>query len=110
MPIAVFINGKRVSFEERFPNIEDIKLSIGEGKNTLKKGDIGIHIPCDNPVCEGKGFNIDNFIAIMYFKKETHKEDIIKCEGYEKMGGKNRRDCVSYLKIKCDIKYKTPAP
>jgi hypothetical protein len=106
MPIAVFINGKRVSFEDRFPDIENIKLNIGEGKNTLGKEDIGISIPCGNPTCEGKGFNIDNFISMMYFKRETSKEEIIKCDGYEKMGGKNRRDCINYLKVKCEIKYK----
>jgi len=106
MPVAVFINGKRTSFEERFPEIEEIKLYLGESKNPLAKEDIGIHIPCDNPVCEGKGFNIDTFIAMMYFKKETSKEELIKCMGYEKMGGRNRRDCLSHLKIKCEIKYK----
>ncbi len=79
------------------------------GKWVIGKEDIGIYLPCGNPMCEGKGFNIDNFVSMMYFKKETSKEATLKCEGYEKMGGRNRKDCINYLKIKGEIKYKTSA-
>jgi len=110
----VCINGEMKTFEERFPDIEDLKIEVetlrmvGGGKKwILGKEDIGIYIPCGNSMCEGHGFNIHNFISTMTFKNETFKEDTLKCDGYEKMGGKDRRNCINYLKVKAEVKYKS---
>ena len=114
MTKGYLFRGKPVSFEEAFPNIEEIKIEGTEGdiaqtnKILLNKNSLGIS--CSNPLCEDKGYSVKlgDFISEMYHKKETHKEGIVSCGGYENMGRGQKRDCLNHLSIKVEIKYKTP--
>jgi len=112
MTKGYLFRGKPTSFEEAFPDIEEIKIEGTEGdiaqnnKILLNKDTWGIS--CSNPLCEDKGYGVKlgDFIFEMYRNRETSKEGIVSCGGYEKMGGKNRRDCLNHLSIKIEIKYK----
>jgi len=44
----------------------------------------------------------------MYGKKETSKDGIISCGGYENMGRGQKRDCLNHMNINVKIKYKSP--
>src|SRR3989338_2041666 len=99
MAKGYLFRGKPISFEEAFPDIEEIKIEGTEGdvmqenKILLNKSNWGIS--CSNPLCEDKGYNIPlgDFISEMYRKKETSKDSIISCGGYENMGRKQTRRC-----------------
>lgn len=112
MTKGYFFRGEPVSFEEAFPDIEEIKIEGTEGdiaqkhKILLNKNTWGIS--CSNPLCKDKGYSVKlgDFISEMYKNKETSKEGIISCEGYESMGRGQTRRCLNHMNIKVEIKYK----
>ena len=114
-----FFRGNPVSFEEAFPNIEEIKIegtegSLGSGfssggKRVLNKKNLGGLEPCSNSVCEKGGYQLGDFISEMYHKKKTSKEDTIMCKGHENMGRDQSRECLNGFSVKIEIKYKSPA-
>jgi len=116
MTKGYYFRGESISFEEAFPEIEDIKVEGTEGdlgsgfvsgkKVNLNKENIG-EIGCSSFVCEEGEYALGDFISEMYNKKETFKEKIIMCKGHEKMGSGNpTRRCLNGLNIKVKIKYK----
>lgn len=119
MTKGYLFRGEPVSFEEAFPDIEEIKIEGTEGdlgsggmsggKFSLNKENIN-HLPsCSNPLCKDKGYGVKfgDFISEMYKNKETSKEGIISCGGYESMGRGQTRGCCNQMNIKVKIKYKS---
>ncbi len=113
--VEPFFRGNPVSFEDAFPEIEEIKIEGTEGdvaqkhKIVLNKKSLGIS--CSNSLCEKGGYQseLGNLISEMYRKKEVFKEDIVSCKGHENMGRGQTRRCLNHLCIKANITYKTPA-
>lgn len=114
MAKGYFFRGNSVSFEEAFPEIEEIKIEGTEGdiaqKNKILLNKDTWGISCSNSLCKDKGYSVKlgDFISEMYHKKETSKEGIISCGGYENMGGGQTRRCLNHLTINVEIKYKSP--
>ncbi|MBS3073349.1 hypothetical protein J4465_00945 [Candidatus Pacearchaeota archaeon] len=114
MTKGYFFRGNPVSFEEAFPEIEEIKIEGTEGdiaqRNKLSLNKKTWGISCSNPLCKDKGYGVKlgDFISEMYHKKETSKEKIISCGGYESMGRGQTRRCLNHLSIRVEIKYKLP--
>ncbi len=106
--------GEPVSFEEAFPEIEEIKITGTEGdvgqKRNISAGKNNWGVSCSNPLCKDKGYNVKlgDFISEMYRNKETSKKGLISCGGYESMGRHNTRRCIYFLNVEIEIKYKTP--
>jgi len=112
MTKGYFFRGSPVSFEEAFPDIEEIKIEGTEGdiaqkhKISLNKDNLGIS--CSNSLCRDGGYGIElgDFISEMYRNRETSKEGIISCKGHENMGRGQTRRCLNHMHIKVKIKYK----
>ncbi|WP_321507756.1 hypothetical protein [uncultured Methanoregula sp.] len=81
------------SFEEKYPQIAGISISITETKSGMRKeycqagySDIkkvpGIH-PCSNPRCKEGGLDINRIISDMVAKDQSnHKINLRSCIGY----------------------------
>jgi hypothetical protein len=82
-----------ISFEEKYPQITGISISIMETKTGLKKeycqagyADIKkvpvIH-PCSNPKCKEGGLDLNRIIGDMVAKDQSnHKINLRSCIGY----------------------------
>jgi len=110
-----FFAGKSVSFEEAFPEIEEIKIEATEGslgsgfserKIVLSSENLSEIEPCSNRTCEKGGYDLGDFISTIVYKKDTSKSGVISCSGYEKMGVKDKRKCLNGLSVKVEIRYK----
>ena len=112
MTKGYLFRGKSVSFEEAFPDIEEIKIEGTEGdiaqKHNILLNKDNWGISCSNSLCKDKGYSVKlgDFISEMYRNQETSKEGIISCGGYESMGRGKTRRCLNHLKVKVEIKYK----
>lgn len=112
----VFVN--KVSFEEAFPEIEDIIITVEESgkgfdnlnnKHTYTKQNFpGEYIDCSNPLCYSEGFSLGKIIRNMVKEKKTELETLEICLGYEgsPKGKKYYRDCLNQFRVKISIKYK----
>ena len=106
----------KVSFEEAFPEIEDLKVFVKEychgargGINTRSYGkEVGEFVDCSNPLCYNGGFSLGKIIRNMAGRKETHKEESVMCQGYEgsPKGRRKYRKCINAFEIVVDIVYK----
>lgn len=110
-----------LSFEERYPTIEDVTVKIKETgsklyfgrvpsvERTYPKNSFGEFIDCSNPKCYGGGFSIGRILNDMVRNNKTHLETSEFCMGCE-ASPKLRRwyPCDHYFKIKVDLKYKEP--
>lgn len=108
-----------MTFEEAFPEIEDIRMEYREhdsaghpshkSPSVSTKANIYLDVGCSNRSCHEGGFLILSIIRKMYHRKEmTFQEDLVRCKGYE--GSKKvGRSCWHYLKLSIAIKYKEAA-
>lgn len=115
----------KCSFDEAFPQIATIRIDyveVGEGVNgwgtregedvgrviLTDKNQIGEYLRCRNRLCYGGGFAVGNLIRDMVYKKETEREGLETCGGYEgsPKGHKRYRDCMNYFKFKIAITYR----
>lgn len=111
-----FFAGKPTTFEEAFPEIEEIEIRGTEGslgsadkiEFSLNKDNINHFPSCSNRLCKNGGYlyKFNNLIAEMYHKKETSKEKLIVCKGHENMGRGQTRTCCNSINLKIKIKYK----
>ncbi len=108
--------GKKVLFEEAFPEIDDIVVEVEErghvwdkgfGKRRYTKGQIGEFIDCSNPLCYGGGFSIGSIVQDMVRNKQTDLETTKACRGNEASpkGKRIYRSCGNFFKIKVHIEY-----
>ncbi|MGD0171437.1 MAG: hypothetical protein ABSB81_04845 [Halobacteriota archaeon] len=105
--------GPEVSFQEAFPDIDDICVELQENLHEKKhywlaKNSIGEVVPyCSNRLCHDGGFELGPLIRDMYAKKEVEREDLLICPGHEHMGSRwNTRRCVNYCTVRVSIKYR----
>lgn len=109
---------KKVSFDEAFPEIEDLTVEVEESghgvsdwhrKSTYRKQNLpGQYIDCSNPLCYNGGFSIGLILRQMVRNKQTELETSKLCQGNEG-SPKGRRiygKCMNFFEIKVSIKYK----
>lgn len=108
---------QKVSFEDAFPQIEDITIvgeesSLGSPQGnpfSYRKPHLpGEYIDCSNPVCYRGGFSVGSVLREMVRNKETEREARGICQGNEASpkGKKIYRKCLNTFKMKISIKYK----
>jgi len=111
-----FVFSQKVSFEEAFPEIADLKVIVEESGHGVREWNrvrhygknIGEYIDCSNPLCYNGGFSLGSILREMVRKRETHREETAICQGYEgsPKGRRKYRDCMNFFKITVDIQYK----
>ena len=111
-----FLFGRKVSFNEAFPEIEDVTVDIEEvgyvaqykGKRTYHKGSMDEYIDCSNPLCYNGGVSIGAILREIVRGKQTELTTSKMCQGYEvpPKGRRRIRDCVNVFAVKVSIKYK----
>lgn len=109
--------GKKVSFEEAYPQIGDIVIEVEEfGKGVdsynrrrryTKQYLPGEFVNCSNPVCFAGGFHLGSHLHKMVSESKTELEDSELCRGNEgsPKGRRMYRKCVNTFKFKITIKY-----
>jgi hypothetical protein len=128
----------KVPFNEAFPEIEDIFIEVKEFESSVRKPEndkewekaMGSyssypmvhrysknHLPaeninCTNALCFNGGLPIGSIVRGMISKKETFKEGIKYCRGYEgsPKGKSKYRDCSHQFEYKITIKYYSNSP
>ena len=111
-----FLFGRKVGFEEAFPDIRDITVKVeqsGDGVDRwnetrhFSKHSIGEYFDCANSLCYNGGVRIGSIVRNMEFSNETHYEDSLSCQGYEgsPKGRRNYGPCFNRFKITVDIEY-----
>lgn len=108
--------GRKAKFDEVFPQIEDVEVTvqesgygiIGDGVQIHKKNHFGEFIDCSNPCCYNGGFSIGSIIRDMVKNKKVELSTFLKCKGYKgsPKGRKRYGDCVNTFTISVKIKYK----
>jgi hypothetical protein len=105
--------GKSASFEEVFPDIEDIRIEVDEMSYKKKhlffgKDHISEKMPyCSSGVCNEGGFMLGPMLREMSRRRETEREQGFGCEGHEHFGRWTQRSCRNYFTVKVTIKYKS---
>jgi hypothetical protein len=104
--------GKKVSFAEAYPQIEDITVEVqesGKGADSSNRNRRytkdhfpGDFIACSNPVCSRQGFFLGFYLHGMVSEGKTELEKTDLCKGSESP----RRSCPNTFKFKIAIKYK----
>ena len=119
-----FLFGKKVSFKDAFPSIQEINVEVKEYEDFWKKGDNYSlyphttifnnqylpkeYIDCTNTICHNGGFHLGSIIREMLRNKETFKEGQSKCQGNEgsPKGRRIYRSCMHIFDYKVTIKYR----
>lgn len=88
-----FVFGRKASFAEVFPEIEDLRVEVEEfGEGTTKwnreriyrkQGFPGEYIDCHNPLCYNGGFSIGDILREMVRNRQTELETSKLCKGHE---------------------------
>jgi hypothetical protein len=113
-----YVFSTKVSFDEAFPMIEDIKVvvehrghyGVHEWNRVQHYGkNIGEYVECTNSICYNGGFSVGNLVRIMVASKQTHLEKLEFCQGYEgsPKGKRRYRSCTNSFNVTIDIKYKS---
>jgi hypothetical protein len=113
-----FLFGKKVSFDEAFPGIEDLTVEVEESGDDVinrnrksiyrKQYFPGEYIDCSNPLCYDGGFSIGEILREMVRDKQTELEKSMLCQGNEgsPKGRRIYKKCMNFFNIKVSIKYK----
>jgi len=112
--------GRKVSFDEEFPQIEDVVVEVTESGHGVRRGSKKIHrkqrlrehINCNNPICHGGGFSIGAILREMVRSQQTELETTETCQGYEgsPKGRREYGECPNFFEIKVSVKYKKVPP
>jgi len=102
---AHFVFGQKVSFDQAFPEIEDITVTIKESGHGVRREfsartfgkSVGEYGNCSNPLCYKGGVNVGHLIRSMVSGKKTHLEEFSICRGYEgsPKGRRRYRSCIN---------------
>ncbi len=119
-----FVFAKKAPFEEVFPQIEDIKIevvdtdsydkpdfddpSLSPINKSIYGKNVGEFIDCSNTLCYNGGFSICDVIRGMIDQKQTIKEGVATCRGYEgsPKGKKRYGSCYQRFYYRVKIQYK----
>ena len=114
---TIFVYRNKLSFEEEFPQIKSIDISVSESgigvkdwksiksynKNNLPEE----YIDCSNSMCYNGGFSIKEIIRKMVSNHLSNYETTELCQGYEgSPNGQIRyRDCLNGFHVNVKITY-----
>lgn len=111
-----YLFARKVSFDEAFPEIADLRVVIEERRQGISEWNrvrhyamnIGEHINCSNSFCYNGGFPIGKILREMVRNKETCKNETATCQGYEgsPKGRRKYRNCINCFCISVNITYK----
>lgn len=113
-----FIFSEKGSFDEAFPEIEDLTVEVeksGEGVKEWNHKSVyrmqnfpGEYINCNNPLCYNGGFAIGSILREMVRNKQLELETSKFCIGNEgsPKGRIIYRKCLNSFNVKVTIKYK----
>jgi len=119
---GTFPFAKKVSFEEAFPEIEDVRVEVEEFGHGVyeenrrsvypSKTHLGEYIDCRNPLCYNGGFSIGDILREMVAHGETELEIRKMCQGNEASpkGRKVYRKCLNMFTVKVSLTYRKPKP
>ncbi|HYT37252.1 MAG TPA: hypothetical protein VEL49_08730 [Ktedonobacteraceae bacterium] len=123
MPGRYYSQGESIDLDKDFPQIEDItgiveiSPSFGGPQKEVKpftKSNLPVgYVHCKSSVCNKGGVALGemlwNLLSRMVKDKKTEDSGSQFCQGYEKMGRGQRRDCrATAATIKVRIKYREP--
>ncbi|MBI3988812.1 MAG: hypothetical protein HY347_04260 [candidate division NC10 bacterium] len=104
-----------IPFEEAFPDLEDAEVEwqgldvegpplTGEVKRMRYKAGIFLGvIPCDNPSCQGGGFEVERVMDRMFRTGDAERAGIIVCPGWEG----DEKPCVRSISYRIKLVYKS---
>jgi hypothetical protein len=113
-----FIFAEKGSFDEAFPEIDNLTVEVEESghgisdcdrRSTYKKQYFpGEYIDCSNPLCYNGGFSMGSILREMVKNKQTELETSKLCQGNEgsPKGRKIYKKCMNFFKIKVSVCYK----
>lgn len=113
-----FVFGKKASFDEAFPEIEDLTVEVeefGEGTTKWNRERVyrkqrfpGEYIDCHNPLCYNGGFSIGEILREMVANRQTELYTSKLCQGNEgsPKGRRIHKKCMNGFHVKVSIKYK----
>jgi len=113
---ANFVFSKKVSFDEEFPEIEDVKIVVRQSGRGIRDwnsvshyGKVGEYIDCANPLCYRGGFSIGDILRSMVRDRQEHYEGSHFCQGYEgsPKGRRKYGPCMNGFHVTVDITYKS---
>lgn len=104
-----------IPFEEAFPDLEDAEVEwqglnveglplTGEGMKRMhyKAGVFQGVIRCNNPSCQGGGFEVERVMDRMFQAGEAERAGIMVCPGWEGEG----KPCVRSISYRIQLVYK----
>lgn len=113
-----FLFGRKVGFDEAFPQIEDLIVEVEESgrgidewnrKSMYRKEYFpGEYVDCSNSLCYNGGFSIGSILREMVSKKQTELQTSRHCQGHEgsPKGKRIYRKCTNHFTIRVSITYK----
>ena len=112
-----FVFGQKSTFEQAFPQINDITVRVREigygmppGYETrlYSKQDLCEYVNCRNYSCYNGGVRVGDMIRDMIRERKTHLEGSKYCQGYEgsPKGRRRYRSCTNSFEVVIDIEYK----
>ena len=115
-----YLFSKKVSFDEAFPEIEDVIVEVEERGQVPQhhrhfrkytKKNLGEFIDCSNPPCYDGVFSIGSILREMVAQKQTELETLECCQGNEasEKGKRIYRSCANIFSIRVSIKYRQTA-
>ena len=119
-----FVFSRKVSFDEAFPEIEDVVIEVTEKgtgvrhrgpddpKHIYRKPHLpGEYVDCSNSLCYNGGVSVGSIIRDMVREHATERETSEVCRGYEgsPKGRRKYRKCMNFFQVKIGITYKEQA-
>lgn len=120
-----FVFSSKTSFSVAFPKIDSVNITVIEVEGpekvnfdspppyparsmTYSEKTIGEFIDCHNSICYNGGFQIGSILHEMVRTKETFRESVTCCQGYEgsPKGKRRYRSCLHYFHYRVTIEYK----
>ncbi len=114
--------GKKVPFEEAFPQVAAMEVEVTEQGNGVPRGaairhyslanNPGEYVNCHNPLCHNGGFSLGEVLREMVERRETVREVHRPCQGNETSpgGGRVYQECASLFKITVHLSYRSSPP
>lgn len=113
-----FLFGKKGTFTEAFPEIEDLRVTVvesgdgvwGDNREAIysKAHPPGEYVNCSNPLCYNGGVGLGQLIRNMtYSRTEKWEQEYMSCRGYEgsPKGRRKYGPCFNSFAVKIQITY-----